>query len=84
MRMLPPDFSIGTDEDGSRHLPLCVVCDEVIDIFNTSVIITSPEEEPDHMFFYHTYHDDASLVASCGEDFPLHHIDTFTPPPSRN
>ena len=80
MTMLPPDFSIGTDEDGSRHLPLCVVCDEVIDFFITSVTITSPEEEPDLMFFYHVYHDSDSLPP----DFPLHHVGTFTPPPSRN
>ena len=80
MTMLPPDFSIGTDEDGKRHLPLCVVCDEVIDFFITSVTITSPEEEPDHMYFYHADHKADELP----EYFPLHHVDTFTPPPSRN
>jgi hypothetical protein len=80
MRMLPPEFSIGTDEDGKRTLPLCAVCNEVIDIFNTNVTITSPEENSDHMYFYHPYHREDELP----EYFPLHHVDTFTPPPSKN
>jgi len=80
MRMLPPEFSIGTNEDGTRTLPLCAICKVTIDIFNTNVIITSPEEEPDHMYFYHVEHKDDELP----EYFPLHHVDTFTPPPSRN
>ena len=80
MRMLPPEFSIGTNEDGTRTLPLCAICEETIDIFTTNVTITSSEEEPDQMYFYHVEHKDDELP----EYFPLHHVDTFTPPPSRN
>lgn len=80
MRMLPPEFSIGADSDGKRTLPLCAVCNEVIDIFNTNVTITSPKENPDHMYFYHPDHREDELP----EYFPLHHVDTFTPPPSKN
>ena len=81
MRMLPPNFSIGTDENGKRMLPLCAICEVTIDIFNTSVTITSPEEEPDHMYFYHPYHTENDELP---EYFPLHHSDTFMPPPSSN
>ena len=79
MRMLPPEFSIGTNEDGTRTLPLCAICEVTIDIFNTSVTITSGILRP--LYFYHPYHTENDELP---EYFPLHHSDTFMPPPSSN